>query len=360
MAHTPFRLDDLRRILREGAGADETVDLEGEILDTDFGALGYESLALLETGSRIEREYGIALGDDALAPDTTPRALLAAVNGELAAAAPQPAAEEAQRAPAAGDSGRVAVVTGGTSGIGLAVVRLLAEQGHRVFLGARTAESVAATVKELRAEGLAVDGAEVDVRDPRSVRPFVAQAVAAYGGVDILVNNAGRSGGGVTADIADDLWYDVINTNLNSVFLVTREVLTTGGLRGRPWGRIVNIASTAGKQGVVLGAPYSASKHGVVGFTKALGNELAPTGITVNAVCPGYVETPMAQRVRAGYAQAWDVSEGDVLTRFQAKIPLGRYSTPQEVAGLVGYLVTDAAGSVTSQALNVCGGLGNF
>ncbi|BBB01461.1 putative acyl carrier protein [Actinacidiphila reveromycinica] len=89
MTHIPFRLDDLRRILREGAGADETVDLEGEILDTDFGALGYESLALLETGSRIEREYGIALGDDALAPDTTPRALIEAVNGELAPA-PQP------------------------------------------------------------------------------------------------------------------------------------------------------------------------------------------------------------------------------------------------------------------------------
>jgi act minimal PKS acyl carrier protein len=88
MSHIPFHLDDLRRILREGAGADDTVDLDGEIVDTDFAALGYESLALLETGSRIEREYGIALADDALAPDTTPRALIAAVNGELASAPP--------------------------------------------------------------------------------------------------------------------------------------------------------------------------------------------------------------------------------------------------------------------------------
>jgi len=137
-------------------------------------------------------------------------------------------------------------------------------------------------------------------------------------------------------------------------------VLTTGGMREASWGRIINIASTAGKQGVVLGAPYSASKHGVVGFTKALGNELAPTGITVNAVCPGYVETPMAEAVRQRYAQAWQISEDEVLAKFQAKIPLGRYSTPEEVAGLVGYLTTETAASITSQALNVCGGLGNF
>ncbi|MEV4761471.1 3-oxoacyl-ACP reductase FabG [Micromonospora chokoriensis] len=255
---------------------------------------------------------------------------------------------------------RVAVVTGATSGIGLAVTRLLAGAGHRVFIGARTPENVTATVKQLQDEGLDVDGSPVDVGSPEQVKAFVQAAVDRFGSVDVLVNNAGRSGGGVTADIADELWFDVINTNLNSVFLVTREVLTTGGMRHKDRGRIINIASTAGKQGVVLGAPYSASKHGVVGFTKALGNELAPTGITVNAVCPGYVETPMAQRVRAGYAQAYDTSEDAILTKFQAKIPLGRYSTPEEVAGLVGYLTSDTAASITAQALNVCGGLGNF
>ena len=132
-------------------------------------------------------------------------------------------------------------------------------------------------------------------------------------------------------------------------------------MRERGRGRIINIASTGGKQGVVLGAPYSASKHGVVGFTKALGNELAPTGITVNAVCPGYVETPMAQRVRAGLRRPLrHHARTTILERFQAKIPLGRYSTPEEVAGLVGYLASDTAASITAQALNVCGGLGNF
>lgn len=255
---------------------------------------------------------------------------------------------------------RAAFVTGGTSGIGLAVTRQLAAQGHKVFICARTRETVNSTVKQLTADGLEVDGTACDVRSVDEIRVAVRTAVERFGDVDVLVNNAGRSGGGVTADIADEVWFDVIATNLNSVFLVTREVLNAGGMRHSGRGRIINVASTAGKQGVVLGAPYSASKHGVVGFTKALGNELAKTGITVNAVCPGYVETPMAQRVREGYAAAYGVSEAEILDRFTAKIPLGRYSTPEEVASLVGYLASDGAASITAQALNVCGGLGNF
>jgi len=255
---------------------------------------------------------------------------------------------------------RTAIVTGATSGIGLAVTRLLAERGHRVFICARNADNLAHIVKRMRDEGHEVDGTPCDVGSAVQVRKFVMAAVQRYGPIEVLVNNAGRSGGGVTAELTDELWLDVINTNLNSVFLVTRDVLSVGGMRERPWGRIINIASTAGKQGVVLGAPYSASKHGVVGFTKSLGNELAKTGITVNAVCPGYVETPMAQRVRSGYASAWGTTEEDVLSRFHAKIPLGRYSTSDEVAGMVGYLASDTAASVTAQAINVCGGLGNF
>ncbi|MEU6143269.1 3-oxoacyl-ACP reductase FabG [Streptomyces sp. NPDC047081] len=255
---------------------------------------------------------------------------------------------------------RVALVTGATSGIGLAVARLLAGQGHRVFIGSRTEDKVRTTVKQLQEEGLDVDGAVLDVRSVESIRAYVRAAVDRFGSVDVLVNNAGISGGGVTAGITDELWDDIVDTNLNSVFRLTREALTTGGMGDKSRGRVINIASTAGKQGVVLGAPYSASKHGVVGFTKALGNELAPTGITVNAVCPGYVETPMAERVRQNYARLSGSSEADILEKFQAKIPLGRYSTPEEVAGLVGYLASDLAASITSQALNVCGGLGNF
>jgi ketoreductase len=262
--------------------------------------------------------------------------------------------------PVTGRPARTAVVTGATSGIGLAVAELLARHGHRVYLCSRTADDVALTVKRLREQGYEIAGGACDVRSPAEIKTLVAAAVERFGPVQILVNNAGRSGGGVTAELTDELWHDVIDTNLNSVFFMTREVLSAGGMLAAGWGRIVNIASTAGKQGVVLGAPYSASKHGVVGFTKALGNELAKTGVTVNAVCPGYVETPMASRVRQGYAAVWSVTEEEVLQRFSAKIPLGRYTTPDEVAGMVGYLVSDAAGAVLAQALNVCGGLGNF
>lgn len=253
-----------------------------------------------------------------------------------------------------------ALVTGGTSGIGLAVARRLGAAGNPVFLCARNPEAVAATVKELRAEGIDADGAEADVRSRDGVRALVTAAVERFGPVRILVNNAGRSGGGITAQISDELWYDVIDTNLNGVFLMTREALTTGGLAEQAWGRIINIASTGGKQGVVLGAPYSASKHAVVGFTKALGLELAKTGVTVNAVCPGYVETPMAQRVREGYAAAYATTTDEILERFQSKIPLGRYSTPEEVAEMVAYLASELAAPVTAQAINVCGGLGNY
>ncbi|MDX3663832.1 SDR family NAD(P)-dependent oxidoreductase [Streptomyces sp. ID05-26A] len=255
---------------------------------------------------------------------------------------------------------RVALVTGATSGIGLEVARSLGKEGHAVFVVARNAENVTTTVKQLREEGIEADGAASDVTSTEDIKAAVQKAVDVFGPIEILVNNAGRGGGGITAELDENLWLDVIDTNLNGVFRFTKEVLSTGKMVEQTWGRIINIASTGGKQGVVFAAPYSASKHGVVGFTKAVGIELAKSGITVNAVCPGYVETPMAGRVRQGYANHWGVTEDEVLEKFNAKIPLGRYSTPEEVAGLVTYLTTDTASSITAQALNVCGGLGNY
>ncbi|MBB5122718.1 ketoacyl reductase [Streptomyces eurocidicus] len=254
----------------------------------------------------------------------------------------------------------VALVTGATSGIGKEIAWRLAARGTRVHLCARGKDELEATVAGLRAAGHEADGAVCDVSRPERIREYVRTAVDRYGPVAILVNNAGRSGGGATAEIPDELWFDVINTNLNSVFLMTKEVLTTGGMLAEGRGRVINIASTGGKQGVVHAAPYSASKHGVVGFTKALGLELARTGITVNAVCPGFVETPMARRVRAHYAAIWDVSEAEAHDRITTRVPMGRYVEPREVAAMVEYLAGDDAAAVTAQALNVCGGLGNY
>jgi len=255
---------------------------------------------------------------------------------------------------------RVALVTGATSGMGLEIARSLGREGLSVYLCSRRDDAVAATVKELQDEGIDADGTSCDVRDSAQVKALVEAAVSRFGSVDVLVNNAGRPGGGATAEISDELWTDVIETNLTSVFLVTKHVLTTGGMLERGRGRIINIASTGGKQGVIHAAPYSASKHGVVGFSKALGLELAKTGITVNAVCPGFVETPMAEKVREHYAEIWGVSEQETFQRITARVPIGRYVEPYEVAAMVLYLIGDGAGAVTAQALNVCGGLGNY
>jgi ketoreductase len=253
-----------------------------------------------------------------------------------------------------------ALVTGATRGIGLAVAKRLAARGGAVFVCARNAEGLEATVAELREAGHEAQGLSCDVREPEQIDALVAAAVKAYGPIGVLVNNAGRPGGGDIGQIEDALWEDVITTNLTSVFRVTKRVLAEGGMRELPAGRIVNIASTGGKQGVVHASPYSASKHGVVGFTKALGLELARTGITVNAVCPGFVETPMAAQVREYYAGVWNTSVEEARGRIVERVPLGRYVDPEEVAGMVAYLVSDDAASVTAQALNVCGGLGNY
>jgi ketoreductase len=255
---------------------------------------------------------------------------------------------------------QVALVTGATRGIGLEIAAALARSGISVFVCSRDHDSVTTTVKNLQEQGLTVDGCSCDVRSLPQVQDFVRRAVDRFGPVDILVNNAGRPGGGDTAQITDELWCDVVDTNLTSVFRVTKEALTTGGMLERGRGRIINIASTGGKQGVIHAAPYSATKHGVVGFSKALGLELAKTGITVNAVCPGFVETPMAEQVREHYAGIWNVDTAEARARITARVPIGRYVEPYEVAAMVQYLIGPGAAAVTAQALNVCGGLGNY
>jgi ketoreductase len=252
----------------------------------------------------------------------------------------------------------VAFITGGGRGIGRSVALRLAGDGYRVALVARTADEVDATVTEIREQGGEARGAACDVRSCAAVRAAVDEIATSWGAIDVLVNNAGRGGGGRTATLDVELWHDIIATNVHGVYFTTKAVLNEGCMG--EGGRIVSVASTGGKQGVVFAAAYSASKHAVVGFTKSLALELASQGITVNAVCPGFVETSLAVRARDGYARIWNVSHEEAKRRIEQRVPIGRYIEPDEVADMVAYLASPRARGITGQTVNVCGGLGNY
>jgi ketoreductase len=260
------------------------------------------------------------------------------------------------------NTGRTALITGASGGIGKAIAIGLCKDGFNPILVARHGAKLRDTAGDLAAQfpELSVRTETCDVADSAQVTALYTRLQAAGLKVDILVNGAGISGGGVTAQITDDVWLNVMNTNLNGMFFMTRELLRLE-MMGEG-GRIINIASTGGKQGVIHGSPYCASKHGMVGFTKALGLELARnnSGITVNAVCPGFVETEMAERVRQHYAKIWGVDLDEARRRVEERVPIGRYIEPCEVAAMVSYVASPAAAGVTAQALNVCGGLGNY
>src|SRR5579859_1443857 len=258
--------------------------------------------------------------------------------------------------------GNLALITGATGGIGRSIAETLGEQGHDLVLVARSATRLRDTAAALRERFAERDiRTEVcDVACSSAVKVLFERLKTEGVTLDVLVNGAGISGGGITAEVTDETWLNVINTNLNGTFFVTREILRLGLMPNG--GRIINIASTGGKQGVIHGAPYCASKHGMVGFTKALGLELArnKSGITVNAVCPGFVETEMAERVREHYSKIWGTDPTETKRRVEDRVPLGRYIDPSEVAGMVSYFVSPRASGVTAQAFNVCGGLGNY
>ncbi|WP_437286184.1 SDR family NAD(P)-dependent oxidoreductase [Sorangium sp. So ce406] len=253
---------------------------------------------------------------------------------------------------------KVALITGASRGIGKAAAVRLARDGFSVALLARSKRQLEETSAQLRAVGSRATIGVCDVTSPQEVDAAVQAAVRELGHISVLLNNAGRGGGGVTANMRDELWREIIDTNLNSVFYVTRSVLNNtpeGTLK-----TILSVASTGGKQGVIHAAAYSASKHGIIGFTKSLALELAPRGITVNAVCPGFVETELAEKARGSYAKIWGVSVDDAKRRIEQRVPIGRYIEPDEVAEMVAYLASESARGITGQAMNICGGLGNY
>jgi NAD(P)-dependent dehydrogenase (short-subunit alcohol dehydrogenase family) len=249
-------------------------------------------------------------------------------------------------------TGKVAFITGASRGIGEAIARRFAAEGALVALAARdeaACSRIAAVIGEHGGEALALG---CDVTLAVSVSNAIAAVVAEWGRIDILVNNAGVNGPTPVDDPDDARWNAILATNLTAVFRVTREAapfLTKGG-------RVLNMSSVLGRFGVAGYAAYCASKHGILGLTRALALELAPREITVNALCPGWVETEMARESFRRIGRLTGKTEREGRQTAAKMAPLGRVLDPIEVAGLAAYLASEDAKSVTGQALVIDGG----
>jgi 3-oxoacyl-[acyl-carrier protein] reductase len=240
--------------------------------------------------------------------------------------------------------GRVAIVTGGSRGIGAAIASLLAEHGAAVVVSGRDAVRLQQAVQALEERGASVHGVVADAAKREDADRLVEAAKERYGRLDLLVNNAGITRDGLLIRMKDDDWDRVMDVNLRGAFLMTRAAAKLM-VRQRS-GRIVNIASTAGAMGNPGQANYSAAKAGLIGLTKATARELAHWGILVNAVAPGLIETDMAAAISAEAREA-----------LLAQVPLKRIGSAREVAEMVGFLAGDGAAYVTGQVFHVNGGL---
>jgi ketoreductase len=230
-----------------------------------------------------------------------------------------------------------------------------------VVISATNPENAHQGFAALRESGVRrVDGHVADVRDQRQVDALFDAIASAHGNCDVLVNNAGIGGMTPIRNTPDELWDRIIDTNLTGAFRVTRTWMLRSGAPERSWGRIINIASTAGKQAAPLGLAYAASKHGLVGMTKTLAADLAGSGITVNAVCPGLVDTDLSTGVIDQLAAAKSMTHEEVLRMRNKLVPIGRHLRPDEVARMVGFLAVPEADGITGQAFNVCGGMGAY
>lgn len=235
---------------------------------------------------------------------------------------------------------RVALVTGGTRGIGAAVSKALKAAGYQVAANyAGNAEAAAAFTAET-----GIPAFKWDVSDFEACKAGIGEVTSTLGPVEVLVNNAGITRDGMLHKMAPEQWHAVINTNLTSVFNMCRNVIE--GMRERNFGRIVTISSINGQKGQMGQTNYSAAKAGEIGFTKALAQENAAKGITVNAICPGYIGTEMVR------AMPQDVLEKRVLPH----IPAGRLGEPEEIARCVVFLAADEAGFITGSTLSANGG----
>jgi 3-hydroxybutyrate dehydrogenase len=250
---------------------------------------------------------------------------------------------------------KVALITGGGRGIGRAVAFAFAREGAQVAVVARTASEVASVAEEINAEcGVKTMHATCDVADRESVALTFSDVEEHLGSVDILVNNAGIAESAPLIKTSDELWQRHLAINLTGTFLFTRDALPAMIERG--WGRIINIASIAGKTGAPYIAAYSASKHGVLGLTRSVALEVATKGITVNAICPGYVDTRMTERAVENIEARTGKTATEALEILERMNPQNRLVTSEEVAALALLLASDEGRSINGQAINVDGG----
>ncbi|WP_322007679.1 SDR family NAD(P)-dependent oxidoreductase [Paraburkholderia tropica] len=248
---------------------------------------------------------------------------------------------------------RHAVVTGGGSGIGAATATALLKAGARVTLMGREMAKLV-TQREKLGGGEHIACVSVDVADEAAVNDAFARATQALGDVDILVNNAGQATAAPFAQTDLALWKRMLDVNLTGAFLCTRAVLPA--MLARKHGRIVNVASTAGQVGYPYVAAYCASKHGVIGMTRALALEVATQGVTVNAVCPGYTETELLQASLEQITRKTSRSEAEARSILVRHNPQQRFVTPDEVANAVLWLCAPGSSAITGQSISVSGG----
>jgi ketoreductase len=251
-------------------------------------------------------------------------------------------------------STRVALVTGGGTGIGKAIAVQMAKNGAKVAIASRRREHLERTAEDARKLGLLMLPIQMDVRKKSEVERGVATIVAEWGAVHILVNNAGISGLSLISDPSDSKWYDVIDTNLSGMYLVTKTILKH--MPDHSAGRVINISSVLGKFGVPGYTAYCAAKHGMIGFTRALALEVVDRGITVNTICPGWVDTEMASLGINETAALQGITPEEFKAQAVAAVPIKRFLDPGEVAEFVCYIASDAAKGITGQAMNICGG----
>jgi 3-hydroxybutyrate dehydrogenase len=250
--------------------------------------------------------------------------------------------------------GRLALVTGGGRGAGAAIAQALARAGAAVVVTARTAAEIDAVAERLRAAGSRAWSWTCDVSSEASVAALTETVAAQAGPVDILVNNAGIARAAPLARITLDDWNTLLGVNATGTFLCTRAFLPAMAARG--WGRVVNIASTAGLSGDRYIAAYAASKHAVVGFTRSVAAEVAAHGVTVNAVCPTYLDTPMTEASIDRVVEVTGRSRADALEALIGRTPQRRLISPDEVAATVRFLCSDDARGITGSAVALDGG----